>query len=76
MKYENKLKEQKATIKNVEWDGVIRQLSTKIVISINGRIGTALLRDTSESKNEWIIDKYISIFKGDVQNILIDQCLQ
>lgn len=47
-------------------------MSTKIVISINGRIGIALLRDTSKSKNEWIIDKYISIFKGDVENILID----
>ena len=40
-------------------------MRNKIVISVNGMMGTAQLRDTSKSENEWIIDKNIPIFKGD-----------
>lgn len=37
----------------------------KIVLESNGITGIAMLRDTSKSENEWIIDKEIPIFKGE-----------
>ena len=37
----------------------------KIVVNSNGVIKTAMLRDTTKSENEWIIDKDIPIFKGE-----------
>lgn len=37
----------------------------KIVIESDGVMVTAQLRDTSKSKNEWIIDTDIPIFKGE-----------
>ena len=37
----------------------------KIVVNSNGVIETAMLRDTTKSENEWIIDKDIPIFKGE-----------
>jgi len=37
----------------------------KIVLESNGITETAMLRDTSKSENEWIIDKDIPIFKGE-----------
>jgi len=37
----------------------------KIVIESDDIIGTAQLRDTSKSENEWIIDTEIPIFKGE-----------
>ena len=37
----------------------------KIVVNSNGVIETAMLRDTTKSENEWIIDKEIPIFKGE-----------
>ena len=37
----------------------------KIVVNSNGVIKMAMLRDTTKSENEWIIDKEIPIFKGE-----------
>lgn len=37
----------------------------KIVIDSDGITGAAILRDTTKSENEWIIDKDIPIFKGE-----------
>lgn len=37
----------------------------KIVVNSNGVIEMAMLRDTTKSENEWIIDKEIPIFKGE-----------
>ena len=58
--------------KNINWNDfpthqkrgtcVVRN---KIVLESNGIIETAMLRDTSKSENEWIIDKEIPVFKGE-----------
>lgn len=37
----------------------------KIVIENDGVLGTAQLRDTSKSENEWIIDTEVPIFKAE-----------
>ena len=37
----------------------------KIVVNSNGVIKMAMLRDTTKSENEWIIDKEIPIFKSE-----------
>ena len=37
----------------------------KIVVNSNGVIEMAMIRDTTKSENEWIIDKEIPIFKGE-----------
>ena len=37
----------------------------KIVIDSDGITGATILRDTTKSENEWIIDKDIPIFKGE-----------
>lgn len=58
--------------KNINWNDfpthqkrgtcVVRN---KIVLESNGITETAMLRDTSKSENEWVIDKNIPILKGE-----------
>ena len=40
-------------------------VKNKIVIDSDGITETAMLRDTTKSENEWIIDKDIPVFKGE-----------
>jgi tRNA(His) 5'-end guanylyltransferase len=68
----NKIQDMLFTQKGINWNNFPTYqkrgsccVRNKIVISVNGVIGTAQLRDTSKSENEWIIDKNIPIFKGD-----------
>lgn len=68
----NKIQDILFTQKGINWNNFPTYqkrgsccVRNKIVISVNGMMGTAQLRDTSKSENEWIIDKNIPIFKGD-----------
>lgn len=68
----NKIQDMLFTQKGINWNNFPTYqkrgsccVRNKIVISVNGVMGTAQLRDTSKSENEWIIDKNIPIFKGD-----------
>lgn len=68
----NKIQDMLFTQKGINWNNFPTYqkrgsccVRNKIVVSVNGVIGTAQLRDTSKSENEWIIDKNIPIFKGD-----------
>lgn len=68
----NKIQDILFTQKGINWNNFPTYqkrgsccVRNKIVISVNGVMGTAQLRDTSKSENEWIIDKNIPIFKGD-----------
>lgn len=68
----NKIQDILFTQKEINWNNFPTYqkrgsccVRNKIVISVNGMMGTAQLRDTSKSENEWIIDKNIPIFKGD-----------
>ena len=58
--------------KNINWnDFPIHQkrgtcvVRNKIVIESNAITETVMLRDTTKSENEWIIDKEIPVFKGE-----------
>ena len=66
----NKIQDILFTQKGINWNNFPTYqkrgsccVRNKIVISVNGMMGTAQLRDTSKSENEWIIDKNIPIFK-------------
>lgn len=68
----NKIQDMLFTQKGINWNNFPTYqkrgsccVRNKIVISVNGVMGIAQLRDTSKSENEWIIDKNIPIFKGD-----------
>lgn len=68
----NKIQDILFTQKGINWNNFPTYqkrgsccVRNKIVISVNGMMGTAQLRDTSKYENEWIIDKNIPIFKGD-----------
>jgi tRNA(His) 5'-end guanylyltransferase len=68
----NKIQDMLMTQKGINWNDLPTYqkrgscvVRNKIVLESNSITETAMLRDTTKTENEWIIDKEIPIFKGE-----------